>query len=373
MLYKFCNTAKFVHGCMAGLGDYDLKAARNEYFFRAPSVMTSVLKDERDRPIFYLFFNCSLFVAAGSVVIHHTNSHAVGVVYFVLLFTQFFERFVLALHNATHRSIFVMPLANQLPEFVMAPFFGIPAGLYRTHHISIHHVHGNMFPWDVSSTEPYQRDRVLHLIFYCINFVFCSLATIPLSFLKQGKAPQAAYFVSVLFCNILAISSLSSLYPVPVFWLLTAPLCLAPFLLAYGNYCQHIFIDPDKPESDFGMTYSLVDCAKNQMVFNDGYHIEHHINSVMHWTELPSRFQKRLPDYKEHNALIFRGHVSFFIIGKWVFTQNYDCLYQNLVQLNEPKQSRDEVEKMLRKRLKPVSRWGDGAVIKDQQTCRASQ
>ena len=137
---------------MAGLGDHDLKAARNEYFFRAPAVMTSVLKD----------------------------SHVAGVVYFVVLFTQFFERFVLALHNATHRSIFVIPLANKLPEFVLAPFFGIPAGLYRTHHISIHHVHGNMFPWDVSSTEPYQRDRVLHLIFYCINFVFCSLVTIPL-------------------------------------------------------------------------------------------------------------------------------------------------------------------------------------------------
>ena len=194
------------------------------------------------------------------------------------------------------------------------------------------------------------------------------MATIPLCFLKQGKVRQAAYFVLVLSGNIIAIFSLSSAYPIPVFWLLTAPLCLAPFLLAYGNYCQHIFINPENPESDFSMTYSLVDCAKNQMVFNDGYHIEHHINSIMHWTELPSRFQKRLPEYKEHNALIFRGDVSFFIIGKWVFTENYDCLYQNLVQLNETKQSREEVEKMLRNRLKPVSRWGDGAVIKDQLT-----
>ena len=54
--------------------------------------------------------------------------------------------------------------------------------------------------------------------------------------------------------------------------------------------CQHIFIDPAKPRSAYGMSYNCVNFSGNQRSFNDGYHTMHHLNSKLHWTQLPQQF-----------------------------------------------------------------------------------
>ena len=43
------------------------------------------------------------------------------------------------------------------------------------------------------------------------------------------------------------------------------------------------------------MTYSCVAHADNQRSFNDGYHVQHHLNSRLHWSELPARFLETMP------------------------------------------------------------------------------
>tara|TARA_B100001758_G_C18109372_1_gene452745 strand:- start:22 stop:246 length:225 start_codon:yes stop_codon:yes gene_type:complete len=73
---------------------------------------------------------------------------------------------------------------------------------------------------------------------------------------------------------------------------------------------------------------------------------------------------ERINEYEEHDALVFCGDASFFTIGYLVFTENYDRLYEILVQFESNPRSRQEVEKMLRERLKPVQRWSDGKLIK---------
>ena len=45
------------------------------------------------------------------------------------------------------------------------------------------------------------------------------------------------------------------------------------------------------------MTYSCVAHADNQRSFNDGYHVQHHLNSRLHWSELPARFLQTLPQH----------------------------------------------------------------------------
>ena len=55
---------------------------------------------------------------------------------------------------------------------------------------------------------------------------------------------------------------------------------------------QHIFIDPEAPQSAHGMSYNCVGFSGNQRSFNDGYHTIHHLNSKLHWTELPQKFSQ---------------------------------------------------------------------------------
>lgn len=60
---------------------------------------------------------------------------------------------------------------------------------------------------------------------------------------------------------------------------------------------QHIFINPAAPHSPHGMTYSCVGHPDNQHSFNDGYHVQHHLNSRLHWSQLPARFIETLPQH----------------------------------------------------------------------------
>ena len=53
---------------------------------------------------------------------------------------------------------------NWCVSLLLAPLFGLPSGLYNLHHVLMHHVEGNELTWDLSSTEPYQRDNVFQFI-----------------------------------------------------------------------------------------------------------------------------------------------------------------------------------------------------------------
>ena len=71
---------------------------------------------------------------------------------------------------------------------------------------------------------------------------------------------------------------------------------------------QHIFVNPRAPGSAYGMTYNCIACGDNAMTCNDGYHIQHHLNSKTHWSELPVRFMESL---EEHAAQAGDGFSEF--------------------------------------------------------------
>jgi hypothetical protein len=57
---------------------------------------------------------------------------------------------------------------------------------------------------------------------------------------------------------------------------------------------QHVFVDPDSPADDYKLTYNCLACPDNARTFNDGYHVLHHANSRLHWSELPAAFLQQL-------------------------------------------------------------------------------
>ena len=58
-----------------------------------------------------------------------------------------------------------------------------------------------------------------------------------------------------------------------------------------------MFVDLKAPGSAYGMTYNCIACGDNAITFNDGYHIQHHLNSRTHWSELPLRFMEGLEEH----------------------------------------------------------------------------
>jgi len=89
------------------------------------------------------------------------------------------------------------------------------------------------------------------------------------------------------------------------------PVLVGTLALSFGNYSQHIFINPDSPKSNYSLAYNCVNCPDNMKTFNDGYHIVHHIQSQLHWSELPQGFIQDLDNCIKEDAIIFNG-IGFF-------------------------------------------------------------
>jgi hypothetical protein len=53
-------------------------------------------------------------------------------------------------------------------------------------------------------------------------------------------------------------------------------------------------VDPDRPDDDYALTYNCLACPDNAKTYNDGFHIVHHANSQLHWSQLPARFLETL-------------------------------------------------------------------------------
>jgi fatty acid desaturase len=148
-------------------------------------------------------------------------------------------------------------------------------------------------------------------------------------------------------------------YPLQILWLLIIPwLVQGGGFLMFGNFSQHMFVDPDDPTSNYNLSYIIVNCPHSKLNYNDGYHLLHHINSKMHWSELPLHFLNHIEKFAQNDAMIFTD-IDTKQILKLVFREHYryDELYRYYVQIRpDPQHHRSlkEFEAIMRHRLKPI-------------------
>eukprot|EP00891_Asterochloris_glomerata_P003559 jgi/Astpho2/3559/Aster-06469 len=197
----------------------------------------------------------------------------------------------------------------------------------------MHHVYveGNLHPKDLSSTEGYERDSFPQFIAYWLRYLLTIWVELPLYMLNKGQWRQAATSLTLEAVNLAGLVLLWRFNAAATLWVLLIPLVVSSFALMFGNWSQHIFIDPSNPRSPFGMTYNCVAFAGNQRSFNDGYHICHHANSRLHWSQLPAHFQARLGEHAAHQGLVFK-HIGFLDIGLAVFLHRWAYLSSHVVR-----------------------------------------
>lgn len=138
-------------------------------------------------------------------------------------------------------------------------------------------------------------------------------------------------------------------------WVFVVPHVFAMSVMSFGNWAQHIFVDPTNCTSNYALTYNCIDTPVNQTTFNDGYHVIHHANARLHWSEMPGALYAMKERHLQSGALTFRG-VHFMDVGIMVMTKRLDKLAQCYVHLGtkETAPTVDEVEAKLRSWLEPV-------------------
>ncbi|GFR48554.1 hypothetical protein Agub_g10453 [Astrephomene gubernaculifera] len=340
----------------------DTESPRAEYLLRLPSrvakPLCALLQDPRDEPILHLLCNQLLLVVpAATLLFTCTQSHWLGALYLALNYALFLQRYMLTLHFTEHRGLFKREygLLNAIIPYFLCNLYGVPCGFYNLHHVVMHHVEDNASPGDLSSTETMQRDSLRHFARYWVRFWLGTWVELPLYALRKGRPRQAAACVACATTYWAVLAALWRLNSVATLWALVVPFFVSTFALMFGNWSQHVFVDPDEPRNTYRSTYNCVACSDNQRTYNDGYHIIHHLNSRLHWSELPRRFVDTLAAHDDNDALVFRG-IGFFDVGLMVFTGQLDRLASYIVPCG-PKQrarSREEWVALLRYRLQPA-------------------
>lgn len=218
------------------LKNTDLTAKRNEWYFNPPSFLDKELRklvaNERDLPLLYTFFNITFMTLPAALLVFYFQSNTVGFIYYLANTLLFQERFILALHYSSHTGLFTSPTLEMYAPYFLTNFFGIPGGIYYLHHCVMHHVENNVFPWDLSSTEPYQRDNFFHFLHYWARFWIAIWFELPYYAWTRGRKQMAIQAVTCESIYLAVVITLYKINPVGTTWVLLVPLGVGSFLLS---------------------------------------------------------------------------------------------------------------------------------------------
>jgi len=354
----------------------DMYGVRHEALIRLPAswerfLCEKVLNDPRDLRLFLTFLQVTLWLTISSAFqlccLPRDDNRGLWymLIHLPITWVIMGQRFILAMHYAAHRPLIsptkcgklLSGALNAFPQLILSNFFGMPAGTYYVHHCVMHHQANNFFPYDISSTMPYQRDKPLHFVAYVLNFMIHTMLYLPFYALRKRRFDIA---LAVAGCVAVYLSAFPLIYSYhPVFFInsLAVSFVLGPFALMLGNYSQHIFVNPDAPQSNYGLACNHINAPFNMLTFNDGYHITHHVSSITHWSEMPIHFIKHLDKYEEGGAILFQG-INFDDVTFSVFAGETGLkrLASKVVQIvpKEKELSEAQLIAMFRKRLQPV-------------------
>jgi len=320
-------------------------------------ILASSLHDPRDLPMVHLLFGCATVGVLGLGLFFVRDPMwfwPLSVAYLLFWGLGYLDRFILLLHCTSHRPLFKTAWMKHIIPWAIGPFFGQTPQTYFVHHIGMHHIEDNL-PGDLSSTMRYQRDRFGHWLHYLVSFLFTGLARLAAYHWRRGSKHmfwrlilgEASFWI---------VSALLATFN----WQATLVVFVGPVifvrtLMMAGNWGQHAFVDPAKPDETYRSSITCINTRYNRRCFNDGYHTVHHHKPRAHYTEMPGLFENNREAYGKADAIVFDG-IDFFQVWLYLMTGQHKALARRFVRLpGAPERTDDEVVAMMASRLKPFS------------------
>lgn len=312
------------------------------------------INDKRDLPFIHLLTAIHILVIPVATLLYTPVLQSwywwlVYIPYFYVSQMYFKGRFGLMLHCISHRKLFKKGytwLYNYVIWFV-CPFFGHTPETYFAHHMGMHHVENNMLN-DASSTLPYQRDSLRGFLSYVGRFLILGFEDTFMYFFKRKRKKfymrlTAGEISFYLFCVGMSFVNFKA-----TLFIFIIPFVFARIVMMLGNWAQHAFVNLDDLEDN---TINCINTKYNQMCWNDGYHAIHHVRPAMHYTDIPGEFLKTKDQLAEKKVLVFDG-IHYLHIFLWLMTKRYDKLADNLVNINNMFNSKEEAIDLMKQRTR---------------------
>lgn len=318
-----------------------------------------LMNDKRDLPFIYLLTVIHVIVVSVAIILFTPLLEgwiwwAVAIPYFYISQFYFKGRFGLMLHCICHRKCFKKPYQwlHTYITWLICPFFGHAPEGYFSHHLGMHHIENNM-PDDTSSTMPYQRDSVKGFLAYFFKFITVGVKdTILYLYHRKRKKLYVRFtlgeYLFLAFCIVMCFVNLKATLVIFVI-----PLLFARLVMMLGNWTQHAFIDHANPDNLYTNSINCINTKYNQVCFNDGYHIIHHLRPGMHYTDMPGEFLKRKDEFAANKAIVFDG-IHYLHVFMYLLTKRYDKLADNLVNINNMFTSREQAIMLMKERTKKI-------------------
>lgn len=330
-------------------------------------IFVTMIRDERDLPFVHLTLRISfvLLPLAALLFVPRVPGWlwwlaAISYLYFNNV--VFKGPYGLMMHCTSHRAWFKpeFGLLNHYLPWVIGPFFGQSPETYYAHHVGMHHPENNM-PGDDSSTMAYQRDSFRDYSIYVGSFLVAGIYRLCSYFVRKHRSRllfRALRGEILFFALCIALCFFNWPATLVVFIL---PLIFFRIIAMTGNWAQHAFVAADDPNNAYKNSVTCINTKYNVKCWNDGYHISHHIDAHIHWTEHPVYFRNTLDEYIKNNAIVFDG-IHFLHVFFYLSRGRYDILARHFVNIGNRFQSDDEVIALMKDRTRKidVSRYVNG-------------
>lgn len=241
-----------------------------------------------------IFQLASLIIWA--ITFHQLSLTANSLLFILEVFLFYYNPIVIT-HNFLHTPFFRNPKLNRLFSSLNSMNLGLPQILYKYHHLT-HHRHNNSLE-DPSSTYLFGKSGKQE------NWISYSA----FSLLRDGTKQAFKQTLKKKEGDILAVETISTvlflaglvLIDWKFFLLIYVPLFYLGWFLAHlENYFEHY--KAKSPSDRFGNAVSHYSNWYNILMFNEGYHQEHHISPQEHWSNRPSTRTKYTEQMKNAGA-----------------------------------------------------------------------
>lgn len=263
--------------------------------------------------------------------------------------------YTLMLHNVSHRRYFRSEVAwLDLPFItILGTLFGHTPQSYYAHHIGMHHPENNLEA-DLSTTIHLKRDSVFDFFFrYLGRFLIIGEHELSVYLGKNNRGRLRRNFLigAVIYWGGFALLCFVNWQATLVVFLAT--MVFTRCAMMAGNWGQHAFIDPARPDNCYVNSITCINGSYNRRCFNDGYHISHHWKATRHWTEHPDELKENIERYAEADAIIFRK-IDFFLVWFFLMLKRYDWLAHFYVPIDNRNRSKNEIISLLKSRTRPI-------------------